>query len=264
MPLSPLRHGRRRRIDRSRANGDGLPVAATVHGDVETCSDRESARPSASFQEALTTPTPAAMSGGALGVAIEVGWRGALTVPSATTEVARPPPPGEPASTGGFGLLGMRERVGLTGGTLGAVHDPRGGFEVWPPGENGRDQGPGRRRSGARAQRPRRCSTPRTTSRSSARRPPEPRRRPRPRRARRRADGHPHARCRRSHRDRQDRRGRRPRGRQGPRAHDLRARRVRLRGVAPVPAGSSSSTPAGRVDPRRAVVAAGRRCCRRA
>jgi signal transduction histidine kinase len=39
--------------------------------------------------------------------------------------LARPAPP-----TGGYGLLGLRERAALVGGQLTAAHTPSGGFAV--------------------------------------------------------------------------------------------------------------------------------------
>ena len=77
----------------------------------------------------------------------------------------------EPAASG-HGLIGMRERVSVFGGSLEAGVRPDGGFRVFAslPVAEADDPGPGRRRPGARPRRlpadPRRASP---TSRSSAR-----------------------------------------------------------------------------------------------
>ena len=115
-----------------RANGDGLPVTAAVHGDIAGVAPTVSAAAFRVVQEGLTNARRHAGPGARTEVAIDVGDRGALSVRVSDDGGKRPVPTGRhtDASSGGFGLLGMRERVESTGGTLDAWTRPEGGFEV--------------------------------------------------------------------------------------------------------------------------------------
>jgi signal transduction histidine kinase len=115
-----------------RANGDGLSVTATVHGDIVGVASTVSTAAFRVVQEGLTNARRHAGPGARTEVAIDVGDRGALSVRVSDDGGKRPIPTVRhtDASSGGFGLLGMRERVESTGGTLDARTRPEGGFEV--------------------------------------------------------------------------------------------------------------------------------------
>jgi signal transduction histidine kinase len=114
-----------------RANSDGLPVTATVHGDIGAVASTVSAAAFRVVQEGLTNARRHAGPGARTNVAIDVRERGALSVRVSDDGGARKPAvrDGE-VSPGKFGLLGMRERVESTGGRLEARARAEGGFEV--------------------------------------------------------------------------------------------------------------------------------------
>jgi signal transduction histidine kinase len=114
-----------------RANGDGLPVTATVHGDISGVASTVSAAAFRVVQEGLTNARRHAGPGARTNVAIDVGG-GGVSVRVSDDGGGREPSAArrDDASTGGFGLLGMRERVESTGGSLDARTRPEGGFEV--------------------------------------------------------------------------------------------------------------------------------------
>ncbi len=115
-----------------RANGDGLPVTATVHGDISGVASSVSVAAFRVVQEGLTNARRHAGPGARTEVAIDVGDSGALSVHISDDGGRHPPQTArhtEPTSRG-FGLLGMRERVESTGGMLEARARPEGGFEV--------------------------------------------------------------------------------------------------------------------------------------
>jgi signal transduction histidine kinase len=115
-----------------RASSDGLPVTATVHGDLTRVGPTVSAAAFRVIQEGLTNTRRHAGPGAHTNVAIDVGDRGALSVRVSDDggSRARSATRGTNTPTGGFGLLGMRERVESTGGKLDARARPEGGFEV--------------------------------------------------------------------------------------------------------------------------------------
>jgi signal transduction histidine kinase len=118
-----------------RANGDGLPVTATVQGDIGDVASTVSAAAFRVVQEGLTNARRHAGPGARTNVAIDVGERGALSVRVSDDGGGKPAAldsDGAPGkfSPGKFGLLGMRERVESTGGTLEAKARAEGGFEV--------------------------------------------------------------------------------------------------------------------------------------
>ena len=83
-------------------------------------------------QEALTNTRRHAGAAARAEVAVDVRGRGALSLRVSDDGGGRRRAGGPLASTpgGGFGLVGMRERVESTGGTLDARPRPGGGFEV--------------------------------------------------------------------------------------------------------------------------------------
>jgi signal transduction histidine kinase len=114
-----------------RAKGDGLPVTATVHGDISGVASTVSAAAFRVVQEGLTNARRHAGPGACTTVAIDVGDTGALSVRVSDDGGSKPSTLRHPdASGGGFGLLGMRERVESTGGTLDTHARSQGGFEV--------------------------------------------------------------------------------------------------------------------------------------
>ena len=173
--------GRCRRAGRAGPRRTASPSTLRVHGDVGRSVPSVSSAAYRVVQEALTNARRHA------GL---VGARTRSTSPSATDGTPDRPRQRRrrwparataalDASIGGFGLLGMRERVESTGG-LAAAPDPRAGRRLRGRRQlgvnGGRDHGsssPTIRCSCAPGSGP--CSTPRTTSRSSARRAPAPR-----------------------------------------------------------------------------------------
>ena len=234
-----------------RARAGGLPVDLRVEGDRGALPAGVDLAAYRIVQEALAN---ASKHAGEAHATVVVRYAASAVEVEVADDGAGPGAPGETGDGAGHGLIGMRERVALYGGTLDVGRRPSGGFLVHarlPIGGRERPR-PHRRRPVARA----RGLPPR------AREPPRPRgrrrglQRPRgdPQRraaeARRRADGHPHARARRDRRDAPDH-GRDARAR--ARAHHLRPRRVRLR-RAPgrrqrVPAQGHAARPARRRDP---------------
>ena len=71
-----------------------------------------------------------ARNGRVSGGSISVAGRDVVTVRVSDDGGGRAPAPPTDAPSGGFGLLGMRERVEATGGSLAAHPRPEGGFEV--------------------------------------------------------------------------------------------------------------------------------------
>jgi signal transduction histidine kinase len=114
----------------ARARSDGLAVEASVRGDVDTLGSSVSSAAYRVVQEALTNTRRHAGFSARARVDVSVAGRDALTVRVSDDGGGRPPSPANLVPTGGFGLVGMRERVEATGGTLDAHPRPDGGFEV--------------------------------------------------------------------------------------------------------------------------------------
>jgi signal transduction histidine kinase len=114
----------------SRARADGLAVDAEVHGDVETLGSSLSSAAYRVVQEALTNTRRHAGSSAHAQVDVSIAGRDVVTVRVSDDGGGRSAAPPTDAPSGGFGLLGMRERVEATGGTLVAHGRPEGGFEV--------------------------------------------------------------------------------------------------------------------------------------
>ncbi len=121
-------------VERARADG----VAVTL----EEAGDRSPVTPIAGtaayrvVQEALTNTRRHAGSGVTVNVVVTVGERGALHVVVSDDGGQRAPLAGRASATaGGFGLIGMRERVESSGGSLVVGPTPPSGFRVeavWP------------------------------------------------------------------------------------------------------------------------------------
>lgn len=119
-----------------RARTDGLRVALTTDGDSSGVPPTLAAAAFRVAQEALTNSRRHAGPRAKVDVAVDVGDRGELRV-RVTDDggVEGTAPRADVASSGGFGLVGMRERVESSGGTL-DVGPTAGGFRVlarWPP-----------------------------------------------------------------------------------------------------------------------------------
>jgi signal transduction histidine kinase len=112
----------------ARARADGLDVTATTDGDVDRVPVSISVAAFRVVQEALTNTRRHAGVGACAEVNVTVGADGELSVrvnDDGAGSAASPPIDG-----GGFGLVGMRERVESTGGSLRAERSGRGGFDV--------------------------------------------------------------------------------------------------------------------------------------
>jgi signal transduction histidine kinase len=116
----------------SRVEADGLTVEVGVHGDVHAVGSAVSAAAYRVVQEALTNTRRHAGASAHAEVAVDVGATGAVSIRITDDGGGRPPTAARPVDspTGGFGLVGMRERVESTGGTLATAAKPEGGFEV--------------------------------------------------------------------------------------------------------------------------------------
>lgn len=120
-----------------RACADGLRVALTTDGDQSKVAPTLGAAAFRVAQEALTNSRRHAGPQATVDVAVGVGEQGRLRVcvtdDGGRRRLARGPNDGSPAV--GFGLVGMRERVESSGGTLEAGPLAVGGFRVlakWP------------------------------------------------------------------------------------------------------------------------------------
>jgi signal transduction histidine kinase len=114
----------------ARARTDGLAVDAAVHGDVEALGPSVSSAAYRVVQEALTNTRRHAGSSARAEIDVSVAGRDVLTVRVRDDGGGRARAPAIAEPSGGFGLIGMRERVEATGGTLDAHPRPGGGFEV--------------------------------------------------------------------------------------------------------------------------------------
>ncbi|GAA4674651.1 sensor histidine kinase [Phytohabitans rumicis] len=109
-----------------RAKDSGMAVALDTEGDLKPLPPMVDRAAYRVVQEALTNATKHAP-----GAAVAVRLRHGDT--EATVTVRNAPPPAGPLparSQGRRGLVGLRERVRLAGGTLSAARLPEGGFEV--------------------------------------------------------------------------------------------------------------------------------------
>jgi signal transduction histidine kinase len=115
----------------TRARADGLTVEVDVHGDVSSLGPAVSAAAFRVVQEALTNTRRHAGAAARASVTVDVKRRGALSLRVTDDGGGRPRPltARADAAGGGFGLIGMRERVESTGGSLDAAPSPEG-FEV--------------------------------------------------------------------------------------------------------------------------------------
>ena len=121
----------------------GLPVTLTTRGEPETLPPTADLTAFRIIQEALTNAARHAPGSQAR---VRIGYHaGRLDLAVTNDHPAAPPPP---ASTPGYGLIGMRERALSVGGRLQAGRRPEGGFQVAaelplrPPGISGKDQRP--------------------------------------------------------------------------------------------------------------------------
>jgi signal transduction histidine kinase len=115
----------------TRARADGLYVSTTVHGDITHVPATTSAAAFRVVQEALTNTRRHAGAGARTEVDVKVSEHGSLSVRVCDDGGSRPNPGAKVADgAGGFGLVGMRERIESTGGSLVAGHADGGGFEV--------------------------------------------------------------------------------------------------------------------------------------
>jgi signal transduction histidine kinase len=116
----------------TRGRADGLAIDVDVNGDVATLPPSVSAAAYRVVQEALTNTRRHAGAAARAEVTVDVGSRGAVTIRVTDDGGGTRRPAAPPADTagGGFGLIGMRERVESTGGSLDAKARPGGGFEV--------------------------------------------------------------------------------------------------------------------------------------
>lgn len=123
-PMEPVRESIAELVERTRASG--LTVTLRHEGErvpLTPMVDRAAYRV---VQEALTNATKHAP-----GAAVSVHLAQAAEKTVVTVANEPPPGPAEPVRTRGRrGLTGLRERVRLVGGSLGAGETPRGGFEV--------------------------------------------------------------------------------------------------------------------------------------
>ena len=118
-------------VDRARA--DGLDATLTTSGDLTDVPAAVGAAAYRVVQEGLTNSRRHAGPGAAVSVVVTVGERHALRV--ALTDDGGSAPPSRSNDVAGFGLLGMRERVESSGGTLEVGPRPPRGFAVlaeWP------------------------------------------------------------------------------------------------------------------------------------
>ncbi len=119
-----------------RARGDGVMVALDQTGDVAAVSPTVRAAAYRAVQEALTNTRRHAGTVAKVTVTVAVGDRGSLHVTVADDGGRRVDAGRQTApSSGGFGLVGMRERVEASGGSLTVGPTPPAGFLVeaaWP------------------------------------------------------------------------------------------------------------------------------------
>jgi signal transduction histidine kinase len=115
----------------ARSRADGLAVDVTVDGDLTVVPAASGAAAYRVIQEALTNTRRHAGPAARAEVAVTVGPGGELSVLVRDDggNGTAPPPPVLGGLTG-FGLVGMRERVESSGGTLAAGRRQGGGFEV--------------------------------------------------------------------------------------------------------------------------------------
>jgi signal transduction histidine kinase len=109
---------------RAEAEEEGLEASVRVLGDPRPIPPEMALALFRAAQEGLTNVRKHARAGRA---AIGLDYRTAGRVTLKVTDDGAGP---RPESDGGFGLLGLRERVGLLGGTLDARPLPAGGFEL--------------------------------------------------------------------------------------------------------------------------------------
>jgi signal transduction histidine kinase len=114
----------------ARSRADGLDVNVEVEGDLAAVPAAAGAAAFRVIQEALTNTRRHAGTTARANVAVTVGPRGGLSVRVCDDGGNGATPPQSGDGQGGFGLVGMRERVESTGGTLAAGPRAGGGFEV--------------------------------------------------------------------------------------------------------------------------------------
>lgn len=112
-----------------RARTDGLEVDVDVHGDVAQLPPSISAVGYRVVQEALTNTRRHAGSTAHAAVVVDVGSAVGLSI-QVRDDGGRDRQATAVPATAGFGLMGMRERVEATGGSLRAEPRRSGGFEV--------------------------------------------------------------------------------------------------------------------------------------
>ena len=119
----------------ARARDDGVTITLQQTGDMSAVSPTVGAAAYRTVQEALTNTRRHAGPAATVTVDVAVGERGSLRV-AVVDDGGRVPIDGNVvASSGGFGLIGMRERVESSGGTLVIGPTPPAGFRVvatWP------------------------------------------------------------------------------------------------------------------------------------
>lgn len=118
-----------------RARDDGVMVTLQQTGDVAAVSPTVGAAAYRAVQEALTNTRRHAGPVATVTVAVTAGPRGSLRVAVVDNGGHRAPAGTQSARSGGFGLVGMRERVESSGGSLAVGPTPPAGFRVeaaWP------------------------------------------------------------------------------------------------------------------------------------
>lgn len=116
-----------------RARVDGVTVTVDRSGDVGSVAPNVSAAAYRVVQEALTNTRRHAGHGAVVTVTLAVGDRASLRVTVSDDGGGKVPVGG--ADSGGYGLVGMRERVEASGGSLSAEPMRPAGFvvdAVWP------------------------------------------------------------------------------------------------------------------------------------
>jgi len=110
----------------AQVRGTGLRVSRHITGQPRHLDPSVDLTAYRVVQEALTNVTKHAAPDAGTTVALD--W----TDEQLTVHIANEPcpPPRRPVPSCGYGLTGLRERVGLVGGTLTAGHTPEGGFAV--------------------------------------------------------------------------------------------------------------------------------------
>ena len=112
-----------------RAGNDGLAVTLTCHGDASNVPPAIGAAAFRVVQEALTNTRRHAGSGASVDVDVVIGDRGALRI-AVVDDGGIAPRSTSPDAGLGFGLIGMRERVESSAGSLDTGPAAGGGYRI--------------------------------------------------------------------------------------------------------------------------------------